>query len=497
MELAHPKQIDCIHLFTNESGTHWAAILTQIPADDIKKEVENQCHEPLLFLSGSFTGSARSWSVPENESFPIVEAMCRLDYIITGITVAIFTDHASLVYLFDPYGQNPGIARHTACKLMRWAVKLSTFRYVIEHLAGDRNVWADMLTRWAVQERNIVRVSKLQTLKSLMLAPISPHLDAKLDWPRREDIMKAQAKTTEVPDKAFRNQNNFLFINEKGIVWIPDEAQLLKLRILIAAPTGIGGHRGYRTTETCIRAHFWWKSLANDVEAFVRSCFHCIASETGEIVPRPLGHALHATRPNEMIHFDNCYISKGEDSYCCILVIKDDFSGYVWLIPTTEADAKTTADALLSWFASFGTVVQWISDRGSHFKNDVVRELRDQTNGLHHFTLAYCPWSNGTVEVVCRELLRALRAFLSEFQLPHRSWPSVMPVVQSVLNNSPLSRLGNRCPIPVFTGLPQDSPLLSIKATVQENNLVRSVGEIRGAQLVQAKRFHPALDQMH
>lgn len=73
--------------------------------------------------------------------------MCRLDYIICGRTVSIFTDHANLVYLFDPYGRNPGIARHTASKLMRWALKLSVFRYVIEHVPGERNVWADMLTR--------------------------------------------------------------------------------------------------------------------------------------------------------------------------------------------------------------------------------------------------------------------------------------------------------------------------------------------------------------
>ena len=105
--------------------------------------------------------------------------------------------------------------------------------------------------------------------------------------------MRAQAKTEEVPDKAFRNHKNFL-INEKGIVWIPDEAQVLMLRIPVAAHTGIGGYRGYKTIESNIRVHFCWKSLAKDVEVFVWSFFHCIASETGEIVPRPLGHALHA-----------------------------------------------------------------------------------------------------------------------------------------------------------------------------------------------------------
>ena len=87
--------------------------------------------------------------------------MCRLDYIIMSRTVEIFTDHANLVYLFDPYVQDPGIARHTACNLMQWAAKLSAFRYIIEQFTSGRNVWADMLNRWVVQDKPTVRVAKL------------------------------------------------------------------------------------------------------------------------------------------------------------------------------------------------------------------------------------------------------------------------------------------------------------------------------------------------
>ena len=55
-----------------------------------------------------------------------------------------------------------------------------------------------------------------------------------------------------------------------------------------------------------------------------------------------------------------------------VLVLKDDFSGYVCLVPTTEANAKTTASARVSRFASFIVVRTWVSDRISHFKNDFV-----------------------------------------------------------------------------------------------------------------------------
>ncbi len=74
-------------------------------------------------------------------------------YVVSVHKVTIYTDHANLVYLYDPYGRNPGIARHTASKLMRLALKLSAFLYVIDHLPGESNVWADILTRWEVSSK--------------------------------------------------------------------------------------------------------------------------------------------------------------------------------------------------------------------------------------------------------------------------------------------------------------------------------------------------------
>lgn len=90
----------------------------------------------------------------------------------------MFTDHANLVYIFDPYGRNPGKPRHTASKFMRWALKLSSFRYIIEQVAGDRNVWADMLSRWAAKP-----IQKVEALRAnaLLVAPVAPHFDEKYD----------------------------------------------------------------------------------------------------------------------------------------------------------------------------------------------------------------------------------------------------------------------------------------------------------------------------
>ena len=115
---------------------------------------------------------------------------------------------------------------------------------------------------------------------------------------------------------------------------------------------------------------------------------------------------------------------------------------------------------------------------------------------MNHFTLAYTPWTNGTVEVVCRELLRAVRSLNSEFQLPLRCWPSVLPVVQSALNNAPLKRLCDRCPLTALTGLPQETPLRTIKTSKYNHARISSISEVRSRQTLQVKKLQSSLEDM-
>lgn len=75
---------------------------------------------------------------------------------------------------------------------------------------------------------------------------------------------------------------------------------------------------------------------------------------------------------NEVIHFDLCYVMLGTNEILYFLVIKDEFSGYVWLIPDAEADSETTTDALLKWLSKFGIAHRWVSEKGSQFKNQVI-----------------------------------------------------------------------------------------------------------------------------
>ena len=210
----------------------------------------------------------------------------------------------------------------------------------------------------------------------------------------------------------------------------------LQQRLCVIAHQGASGHRRIAATTKAVADKFMWKTLVTDVEAFVRACLHCMCVD-GEMVPRPLGSALHAEKPNELIHFDWLSMPKSRSGLKHVLVVKDDMSGFVQLYATESADAAATAQSLMSWFTTFGCVDTWVSDGGSHFKNEVVEKVRKMVGAHHHITTAYSPWANGTVEVVNRLVLRAVKALLSEWKLNADEWPHVLPLVQGALNHQP------------------------------------------------------------
>jgi IS30 family transposase len=141
----------------------------------------------------------------------------------------------------------------------------------------------------------------------------------------------------------------------------------------------------------------------------------------------------------------------------------------------------------MRWFAVFGVVLLCISDRGSHFKNEVVQRVQKELKAKHHFTTANCPWSNGTIESACKQVIRAFRVVLSELKMYADEWPEVINMVQSVLNNSLSTRLNKRTPIQVFTGHEETTPLaLMLKDNVPVN---APIDFIKAQKLMKVKKL--------
>lgn len=73
-----------------------------------------------------------------------------------------------------------------------------------------------------------------------------------------------------------------------------------------------------------------------------------------------------------------------------------------------------------------------MSDGRTHFKNETLRRVFKGLKFPHHFTLLYCPWSNGTVDRLGREILGLFLAVVSELRVNPDKWPDLLPLVQKV-----------------------------------------------------------------
>ncbi|ETW00285.1 hypothetical protein H310_07664 [Aphanomyces invadans] len=85
-------------------------------------------------------------------------------------------------------GGGAHIAKYQANKLQRLSMVMSTFPYVIEPIAGDENVWGDLLSRWGTVNRDANR-SRVYRLVQL----VSPLRSNNFEWP---------PWTTDIDDKS-------------------------------------------------------------------------------------------------------------------------------------------------------------------------------------------------------------------------------------------------------------------------------------------------------
>ncbi len=482
MTLSHPMDGWLRFLFPDASDQFWSIFLTQIPPDDISKPYEDQRHEPLAFISGQFKDSQIHWPIIEKEGFPLIEGCHRLKhYLLSRFPFIIFTDHRNLVYIMDPLSRSTSTSRTSGDRLERWKLQIMDLNYRIEHISGEDNVWADLGTRWGVPIGPSVKaaVCAKRPLQSLAMNSHRIHFEEykiadDFIWPTEPAIIEAQSiflsdtntvavngaieladgVTLSLTDNAWRTKANQL--------WIPSLP--LQIRIMVISHMGLSGHVVVETAISQVQQFFWWPDFKTQIRRFIDKCLHCLRVKDS-MIPRPFGYAMHATKSNKIIHYDFLFIGKTRTDYDhkfqYVLVIKDDLSNFVELIACEAADHFTVVEGLMNWFKRFGIVYQHVSDQGSHFKNQVVQELCARLHIQQHFVTAYTPWANGTVEVVNRQILFILKSLLSEFGLSFPDWPTLLPLVNMVINQKVRSRIGF-APVTIFTGLEPTTLMTSI-----------------------------------
>lgn len=464
-------------VFTDASMQGWGYIITQVAIINELLPIAEWKHEPLAFGSGVFKGSELNWSTIEQEASAIIKAVDKYRYLLEGPKgFLLFTDHKNLVYIFGER-DNSGLS----AKLQRWAMRLASFRYVIYHIDGDLNVWADLLSRWGIS----------RNLSSMRIRHISYHnqnlIAGTFIWPTVAEISANQQKyntffkkgsTTIGKESQYRNIENELTTEENdnighadvdkvknifaanttllkidGKVWIPENAKDLITRLCIIAHTGSAGHRGIGVCMAILKKLFTFKHMKDIVSDFMQKCLSCKHVKGGKIIPRPWAATIKATKSNEILNFDFLYIGPSNYGVEWIFNVGCEHSHYTILNSGKTANKETALEGLINWHSLFGLPKVWTSDNGTHFKNYLIDSLKLKLKINHNFSLAYMHWLNGTPERKNKDVLQIMRMMCIDFNMDVKEWPKLLPLVQFSLNHSPLRSLGGLAPVEVFTGL--------------------------------------------
>ena len=423
-----------------------------------------------------------------------------MDYMLLAEdNIHLYTDHRKLLFVFNPLALDPTLGRHIVNRVQRWGLFLSRFSYAIEDVDGECNVMADIMTRWWRGYRGKRQSARRITHLLLKQDIVDSLLEENFHWPNAVEIAEKYSK--ENTGKGNKAEGDLWNIG--GKVWIPPKNSELQIKLLVVGHFGPSGHRGNEATLSILRASYTWENMEGDCAEFVAMSLHCLTGKTGYKIPRPLSVTLNGMKPNEVIHIDFLYMGHGIDGLKYILVIRDDISSYLWLIPTGKADAEAAADGLTGWIRVFTIMIISVSDQGSRFKNRVMKEIADVHKIKHHFTVAYSPWINGTVESCMKHIQAANRCLQSGLKLGPKDWPLITGMIQTSLNEAPLARLGTKgdgtysTPLEVMIGLKLARVMLRTSQIGEAQCEVKNMEKAKAMQMLDIDALLRVFAEMH
>lgn len=262
-------------MLTDACNTTWTGIVTQVPTEDLDKPHQDQNYRPLGFLSDRLSKAQLGRSASKKKAYAITATVTRM-HCLTAIHDGfnLYKDHNNLLFLFDTLAVATDLSETSVCKMLRWAVHLSSYNYICYRISGTDNVWANILGRWNTEELSSPSINR-----RVMVPPYPSTNVEDFEWPSTSALLQVQSTTIDsIPHNA--EQEDGLRILHKKL-WIPDDVVDLQLCICIIAHCGAAEHRGQEATPSAIWDKSFWSSTIEVFQLFVRSSTNCLSSSGG------------------------------------------------------------------------------------------------------------------------------------------------------------------------------------------------------------------------
>lgn len=204
----------------------------------------------------------------------------------------------------------------------------------------------------------------------------------------------------------------------------------------------LGGHSGRNRMYANIRQHYIWKNMSSDIAKYAKKCHKC---QLNKVKCKNIEPMVITTTPQRA--FDRLIIdtigpltkSINDNSYALTVIC--DLSKYLIMIPLQNKSAKAIATALFNQvILTFGPIKEILSDRGTEFVNETIKELCEMLK-IHQITsTAYHHQTLGSIERTHRVFNEYLRAYLDS----QTDWEQNMKYFTFCYNITPHSTFNNQ-----------------------------------------------------
>ncbi|OBZ66956.1 Retrovirus-related Pol polyprotein from transposon opus [Grifola frondosa] len=175
-----------------------------------------------------------------------------------------------------------------------------------------------------------------------------------------------------------------------------------------APTTQNGGHWGRDSIKIALLDRICSPHLDQSIIKAIQECGQC--KNFGGKHLHSLLDPITRRHPFELLVGDYLALPKGKGGYHTVGLYLDTFSQHAWAFKyKTAGSAKTTNNSLQQIFRAYIPPETFMSDGGSHFDNNDVRDTCTSWHVRTHIVAAYSPWINGLVEGTNKLLLHILQ----------------------------------------------------------------------------------------